>query len=82
MPAMQEGDFQVYPNPATTELYINTGGGNGAGVCITNSVGAEAMRQPISAGETRLNIKGLPAGVYYIRLTGAGSSVVKKFVKL
>jgi hypothetical protein len=82
MPAMQETDFQVYPNPATTELYITTGGGNGAGISITNSVGTQAMRQPISAGETRLNIKGLPAGVYYIRLTGTGSSMVKRFVKL
>ncbi len=77
-----ESSFTVFPNPADDELILKMDAYSGGDILIFNSIGTQAMRQPISAGETRLNVKSLPAGNYYVRLMGAGSSEVKQFVKL
>lgn len=74
--------FNLYPNPATTELTITTGGLPEATLIMSNSMGSVVMQKDLSATQTLLNIKALPAGIYYIKLVGAGFSEVRRFVKL
>jgi hypothetical protein len=48
---------------------------------ITNAIGSVMMNQVITNAETRLDIKNLAPGVYYISLKGDNGSKVQKFVK-
>jgi uncharacterized repeat protein (TIGR01451 family) len=72
---------QVYPNPANNELNIQQQGTGYSSFTINNSIGQSVMQRPLTK-EAKVNIKMLPAGVYYITLKGAKSSEVRKFVKM
>lgn len=78
----QPAAFSIYPNPATDVLNVSMDNAGEANLTITNSLGAAVMQQEIVASETKLDIKNLAPGIYFIKLSGAGNSLVKKFVKL
>lgn len=71
----------IYPNPANNELTI-TADKQYTSYTVTNTMGQQMMQQPISASQTKVNIKALPAGLYYINLKGEQGGTVRKFVKL
>jgi len=73
---------QVFPNPATTRLTIATGNGTYSSYTIMNTVGAEMLHNTLSSSQTTVDIKQLPAGMYYVIVKGEAGSVVKKFVKM
>ncbi|MBC7554923.1 MAG: T9SS type A sorting domain-containing protein [Taibaiella sp.] len=72
---------EVYPNPATDELNIHTTAGRNVQYSITNSIGTTLMSGTLKDADTKLNIKALAAGMYYIKISGDTGVVVKKFVK-
>lgn len=72
----------IYPNPATEVLTINTVYGSYPSFTISNMMGQTVMNQSIVSGSTNVDVKALPAGVYYITFIGATGSEVRKFVKL
>lgn len=71
----------LYPNPATTSLSVNLEGNAKVGgmLEIYNQIGMKLMAVRVTQLSFRVNLSGLPGGVYYLRLEGGGSS---KFVKL
>ncbi len=71
----------LYPNPATDELTIKTEHGAFSSFAITNTVGQQMMQQEITGVQTRISVKALPAGVYYVTLRGDWGSEVRRFVK-
>ena len=71
----------VYPNPATDELTIKMSQGAYTSFAISNSIGQEMIQQPLSTTQTQVNVKMLPAGVYYITFRGDNGTSVQKFVK-
>jgi len=73
---------QVYPNPAVNELMIKADKELYSSCVITNSLGQVVMQHTLNSAETKLNVKVLPAGVYYITLKGEKGSEVRRFVKL
>jgi hypothetical protein len=73
---------QVYPNPASSEVTIKADNGRYNSFAITNSIGQEVMQQNLTNNETSVNVKALPAGVYYITLKGTDGNVVRKLVKM
>ncbi len=75
------GNWSVYPNPATDVLNVRTDGGADANLSISNSMGAVVLQQAITSADTKLNIKNLAPGVYFVKLTGTGNNVVR-FLKL
>jgi len=73
---------QIYPNPASNLLTIKTQAATSySALTITNSIGQLLIQQSISQSTTTVDIKALPAGVYYITLRGDGYKTVRKFVK-
>ena len=79
----QTGDEVIIaPNPANNVLTIQMQAGAYTDLTITNSLGETVQQQPITAALTQLNLNQLAPGIYYIRFTGAGNTVVKKFVKM
>jgi hypothetical protein len=71
----------VFPNPATNLLTINADAAGYNTFRITNHIGQQLIEQPFTATKTDINIGLLPAGVYYVQLTGPAGSIVEKFVK-
>ena len=72
----------IQPNPAIDELTITATPNTFTSYTITNSVGTAVLADFISSPTTKLSIKALPAGIYYIRLTGDSGVEVRKFVKM
>ncbi|HWY12225.1 MAG TPA: T9SS type A sorting domain-containing protein [Bacteroidia bacterium] len=74
----------VYPNPASSTLFIkNTEGfGGTTEIKITTVLGKSVHRSKINdANAYPIDISGLSAGVYFVVMDFNGQSVVKKFVK-
>jgi uncharacterized repeat protein (TIGR01451 family) len=71
----------IYPNPVTDELTLETEQGAYTVLTITNAIGQQLIRQGITDGLTKVDVKTLPAGVYTLTVKGAQGSEVRKFVK-
>jgi uncharacterized repeat protein (TIGR01451 family) len=80
--AVTNGKVSVYPNPASDVLTVVMDKVQYSSLAISNSVGQEVLQQAINNAKTNIDISKLPAGVYYVNLTGGSGSVVKKFVKM
>lgn len=77
-----DAGFNVFPNPASSELTISLEKGNYSTVTITNSVGQQVLSQQLNGQNTKLNIHALPAGSYFVTIKGHDGVQVKQFQKL
>ena len=68
-------EFAIVPNPASTEIYIISDG-EVENVMIFNTIGDVVAR----ADESRVDVSSLPTGIYFVKATIDGESVVKKLV--
>lgn len=71
----------MYPNPVADILTIKTDKVYDK-LTIINSVGQTVMQQTLQSKETRVNVKGLVPGMYYIMLKNADGVKVEKIEKL
>lgn len=69
--------FSIFPNPAADILHVSAAEEVRA-ISVYNTSG----QLLISSSETDVALTGLPAGVYFIKVTGEHSSSVQKFCKL
>ncbi|HRD53895.1 MAG TPA: T9SS type A sorting domain-containing protein [Flavobacteriales bacterium] len=64
--------ISAYPNPATEELFVPLAGASP--VEVLDAMGRIVLRDDVrAAGQRRLDIAQLPAGLYTLRAEGAGS---------
>ena len=75
-------EVEIYPNPATDEFIIIANKDAYSSYTITSSIGQVLLQQLINASQTKVNVKALPVGLYYITLRGDNGSKVMKFVKM
>ncbi|MCW3124152.1 MAG: putative rane-anchored cell surface protein [Flavipsychrobacter sp.] len=73
---------QLFPNPVNDILTISTITNAYRALTITNTIGQSVITQTISTPQTNINVKALPAGIYYITLRGESGIKVQKFEKL
>jgi uncharacterized repeat protein (TIGR01451 family) len=73
--------IHIYPNPATEQLTIKTEQAYSS-YTITNSIGQVMMSNDMNGKESKVDIKSLATGIYYLSLLGEGGTEVSKFVKL
>lgn len=82
-PGPVEGDITIYPNPATDWLTIE----NNSNQPIDNLELINAAGQVINSLELsdsiqpQIALQGLPSGIYYLRVTQAGQTLVRKIIK-
>ena len=74
--------LELFPNPASNELTVKITNGNYSTISVINSVGQEVMKQEVNGINTKLNIKALPAGGYYISVKGNSGVKVERFQKI
>jgi hypothetical protein len=77
--------FDVFPNPASTEVFIETSKFNAAySVSVYNMIGEQLLTETIAAGQTRkrLDVSKLPGGIYFVQLANGNYifPVMKKLV--
>ena len=72
----------IYPNPATDVLTIQADNTEYTTYTISNNIGQVLLQSDLAHTQTAVDVKSLPAGMYYVTLKGDNGSVVKKFVKM
>lgn len=72
----------LQPNPVTSVLTIKANGEIYSSYVISNSAGKCMMEEHFTTPVTTINVRSLPAGVYYLRLVGSKRTEIKKFTKL
>ena len=74
-------NMTLAPNPATSQVRLNIAGFNGKANCsILDMSGRVVYTTDITAGESVLNLNGVPAGAYFVRVTNAAFSKVEKLI--
>lgn len=77
-PVAEEPEVKLYPNPVANKLYIETGYHNFSWQLFT--VEGRMMKQS-SIKTEGIDVSGLAAGVYFLRLNNGDYSLAKRFVK-
>ena len=69
----------IYPNPAEDDITVHAAGLRG--FVLHDCCGREVLRGDASSDVRHITLKGLPKGVYILRLNTATTSAVRKIVK-
>lgn len=71
----------LYPNPCTdfTVLEMKGSGDNIAG--LYNTEGSLVKTISVQQGKTRIDVSGLPRGLYFLKIRSEGKLIVKKFLR-
>lgn len=77
----KENSLNVYPNPATTQVYVELGNTDEADMTVRNNMGQILMSSHISAFQTQIDLSSFASGVYFVQIEQAGRTMVKEFVK-
>jgi len=81
-----KNDFKVYPNPASESIsIIYTSEDKEIRADILDTRGALVASKQLKSSKgkyhEKLGIEGLPAGMYFIRISGSKESLTKSFIK-
>lgn len=78
-----EKNIQVFPNPAkeTVNLSFGTAGYDGAIISVTDRIGREVYSATIhNSSMATINLRGNPAGIYFLSLNIDGTLLHKKII--
>lgn len=67
--------LKIYPNPADQKLYVE---GSMTLVEVYNTMGQCLLSQPVN-GNTEISLSDFSNGIYFLRVSNNGESVVRKF---
>lgn len=77
--AYDNGMIKIYPNPAKSFLQVEVPERSAVTeIQLTNAVGQVIASQKPVAGQARLNVSNLSNGIYFVRITNAEGSIIKK----
>lgn len=65
-PNLPNDAIQIHPNPATDQIWIQTGDYQPLQVQIFNTIGQEIMNQPLTQKNTNIQLPDLPKGIYLV----------------
>ena len=74
---VEKQNVAIYPNPVNNVLNINLGE-NQSDVVIYNSLGQVVRRIETASGDVQVNVEDLKAGVYFVKVNGEVTKVVKR----
>lgn len=75
-------DFEMYPNPAATELNIQlSSGANEAIVKFYDAMGRLSLSEKIDTSDPQINVSNLSRGVYLLKVLSEDKVGTQKFIK-
>jgi hypothetical protein len=83
-PVVNEEDLNVYPNPARDEInVIFNSGADVKNIAVYNIIGKVMSVYRVSGNSANLNLRNVPAGIYFLRLLNSNGGVVatRKFTR-
>jgi len=75
--ALNEDRIEVYPNPATDKLFINTGDFGNVNVVLFNILGKEVNNTIYNGGNIEVDLSSLKQGMYIYRISDSGKNTIK-----
>lgn len=72
--------FEMYPNPATTQLYIHSKNKNVIGFTIFDSNGNLIMEEKQHSSGNPINLTSLPSGMYFVKINTENGIETKKLI--
>ena len=75
------GEVRVYPNPATSEMYIDQLDNDLYSARIYNPAGSLLQQFTINGPFASIDVKQLPQGIYFLEMKSRKQNLVRKFVK-
>jgi hypothetical protein len=74
--------FDVYPNPFTSEISIDTGNDEGFTLVVNDLYGKLIFLHTYPGGESTIDLNNLPAGTYVFKVISKGKTLERKIVKI
>ena len=74
----KENDIQIFPNPATNEVYYFCSENENLKIRVLNSMG-QMLEVPVS--QNKIDISGLKAGWYFVQFQTGKGIITKKLIK-
>jgi hypothetical protein len=71
---------RIYPNPASRVVYIDGMNGKFGTAELVSPDGRSIRKVKLNTGETPVDLSGIPAGLYLVRLTGSGAVEAQKLL--
>lgn len=75
---VQKSLFNIYPNPATTEIIISCSNWNGQTINLLDVFGKNIMQVPLIGEKTKVNIGNLPSGNYILSSPAGNKKIIKQ----
>jgi hypothetical protein len=72
---------RIFPNPATTALTIESAHGLISAVEVTDLTGRVLLSRVVNGEQAQVDVSGLPAGSYFVRINTAAASEMVRFIK-
>ncbi len=79
--SLVKSDLKIYPNPATTTLWVEDGSRSLKTVSLLTAGGQLLRSQAANGAQTEVDVQGLPAGMYYLILEGTEGRAMHTFLK-
>lgn len=73
--------IEVYPNPVSDYLHIKNSQNEPLGIEIVDVLGNKIHSAKLEQVDGMLDLAELPAGVYFVQITGRGERITKKITK-
>lgn len=78
---IENSDIQIYPNPFTDELTIQTSGNREYSVELTTITGRTVYQSKMEGNSHRINLSELNSGIYLVQMKSDNIVTVRKVIK-
>ena len=75
-----KNETRIYPNPSGGKLTIETGGESRKNITVTDFNGKRVLEDEFYAQQTKLDLSGQAAGVYFIQIKDGDQITIEKIV--
>ena len=79
--SITKATLKIYPNPATTTLWVEDGSRSLKTVSLLTAGGQLLRSQTANGAQTEVDVQALPAGMYYLILEGTEGRAMHTFLK-
>ena len=76
----QDEELNIFPNPASNSITIETKNAELTSAVIFDSKGTEVMKQELQNGNNKINLEKFSEGIYFIQITGNNKTYHKKII--